>query len=72
MNLKLNQPNTSKRIAWIRYSTRYSICRTEKNSIRKQDKKGILFCNLSLESVIMVENARSIYEVPPKLYKEGN
>ena len=26
---------------------------------------------MSLDSVIMVENAKSIYEVPLKLYKEG-
>ena len=27
---------------------------------------------MSLDSVIMVENAQSIYEVPLKLYKEGS
>ena len=30
-----------------------------------------LFCNLSHESVIMVENVSTIYEVPLKLKEQG-
>ncbi len=47
------------------------ICRTEKKFEKDSKKKISLFCNLSLDSVIMLEDADSIYEVPIKLYKEG-
>ena len=38
------------------------ICRTEKN-FHQILKKISLFCNLSLDSVLMLENAQTIYEV---------
>ena len=47
------------------------LCRTEKKFSKESREKISLFCNLFLDSVIMVENARSIYEVPLKLYREG-
>ncbi len=47
------------------------LCRTEKQFSRDSKKKIALFCNLSFDSVIMVENAKTIYEIPLKLNKEG-
>tara|TARA_B100000287_G_C20644576_1_gene784644 strand:- start:15 stop:1661 length:1647 start_codon:yes stop_codon:yes gene_type:complete len=47
------------------------ICRTEKKFSKDSKKKISLFCNLSLDSVIMLENAETIYEVPIKLFNEG-
>ena len=47
------------------------LCRSEKKFDKEQKNKISLFCNLSHESVIMVENAKTIYEVPIKLYNEG-
>ena len=47
------------------------LCRTEKKFSKESRQKISLFCNLSLDSIIMVENAKSIYEVPLKLYNEG-
>ncbi len=47
------------------------ICRTEKKFEKDSKKKISLFCNLSLDSVIMLEDVDSIYEVPIKLYNEG-
>ena len=47
------------------------ICRTEKKFSKDSKKKISLFCNLSLDSVLMLENAQTIYEVPLKLYNEG-
>ena len=46
-------------------------CRTEKKFNNESRQKISLFCNISLDSVIMIENAKTIYEVPLKLYKEG-
>ena len=46
-------------------------CRTEKKFNKESRQKISLFCNISLDSVIMIENAKTIYEVPLKLYKEG-
>ena len=40
------------------------LCRTESKFNNESRQKISLFCNLSLDSVIMVENAKSIYEVP--------
>ena len=42
------------------------LCRTEKKFSKESRQKISLFCNLSLDSIIMVENAKSIYEVPLK------
>ncbi len=47
------------------------LCRTEKKFNKESRQKISLFCNLSLDSVIMVENVKSIYEVPLKLFHEG-
>ena len=47
------------------------LSRTEKQFSRDSKKKIALFCNLSFDSVIMVENAKTIYEIPLKLNKEG-
>ena len=47
------------------------ICRTEKKFSSDSKKKISLFCNLSLDSVLMLENAKTIYEVPLKLHNEG-
>ncbi|MAI59492.1 MAG: CTP synthetase [Rickettsiales bacterium] len=47
------------------------ICRTEKKFSSDSKKKISLFCNLSLDSVLMLENAQTIYEVPLKLHNEG-
>ena len=47
------------------------ICRTEKKFSTDSKKKISLFCNLSLDSVLMLENAQTIYEVPLKLHNEG-
>ena len=47
------------------------ICRTEKKFSLDSKKKISLFCNLSLDSVLMLENAQTIYEVPLKLHNEG-
>ena len=47
------------------------LCRTERKFNNESRQKISLFCNLSLDSVIMVENAKSIYEVPLKLFNEG-
>jgi CTP synthase len=47
------------------------ICRTEKKFSKDSKKKISLFCNLSLDSVLMLENAQTIYEVPLKLHNEG-
>ena len=43
------------------------ICRTEKKFSSDSKKKISLFCNLSLDSVLMLENAQTIYEVPLKV-----
>ena len=47
------------------------LCRTEEKFSEESRQKISLFCNLSMSSVIMVENAKTIYEVPLKLYDEG-
>ncbi len=47
------------------------LCRTEKKFSNEQKNKISLFCNLSHESVIMVENVSTIYEVPLKLKEQG-
>ena len=47
------------------------ICRTDKKFSLDSKKKISLFCNLSLDSVLMLENAQTIYEVPLKLHNEG-
>ena len=47
------------------------LCRAEKKFTKEQKNKISLFCNLQYESVIMVENVKTIYEVPIKLYNEG-
>ncbi len=47
------------------------LCRAEKRFTKEQKNKISLFCNLPYESVIMVENVKTIYEVPIKLYNEG-
>ena len=47
------------------------LCRTEKKFDKKAKAKISLFCNLSLDSVILVENASTIYEVPIKLFDQG-
>ena len=47
------------------------LCRTERKFDKKAKEKISLFCNTSLDSVILVENAKTIYEVPLKLYKQG-
>ncbi len=47
------------------------LCRTENKFDNKAKKKISLFCNTSLDSVILVENAKTIYEIPSKLYKQG-
>ncbi len=47
------------------------ICRTENKFSKDSKKKISLFCNLSLDSVLMLENAKTIYEVPLKLHNEG-
>jgi CTP synthase len=43
------------------------LCRTERKFDKKARSKISLFCNISLDSVILVENALTIYEVPLKL-----
>ena len=70
MNLKQNLHNTLLKNYWTRNQPDLLICRTEKN-FQKIQKKISLFCNLSLDSVLMLENAQTIYEVPLKLYNEG-
>ena len=47
------------------------LCRTEKAFDDEARKKISQFCNLSFDSVIMVENANIIYEVPVKLNYQG-
>ena len=47
------------------------LCRTEKPFDDDARKKISQFCNLSFDSVIMVENANIIYEVPVKLNSQG-
>jgi len=47
------------------------LCRTEKAFDDEARKKISQFCNLSFDSVIMVENANIIYEVPVKLNSHG-
>ena len=47
------------------------LCRTEKAFDDEARKKISQFCNLSFDSVIMVENANIIYEVPVKLNTQG-
>ena len=47
------------------------LCRTEKAFDDEARKKISQFCNLSFDSVIMVENANIIYEVPVKLNSQG-
>ena len=47
------------------------LCRTDKKFDKKAKSKISLFCNLSMDSVILVENAVTIYEVPLKLNSEG-
>ncbi len=47
------------------------LCRTEKKFDKKAKSKISLFCNISMDSVILVENATTIYEVPLKLNYEG-
>ena len=46
------------------------LCRAERKFDKKASKIS-LFCNLFLESVILIENASTIYEVPLKLFKQG-
>ena len=47
------------------------LCRTEKKFDQKAKQKISLFCNISMKSVILVENANTIYEVPLKLNNQG-
>ncbi len=47
------------------------LCRTERKFDEKAKRKISLFCNTSLDSVILVENAKTIYEVPLKLNSQG-
>ena len=47
------------------------ICRTEKAFGKDSKKKISTFCNLSYDSVIMLENVDTIYKVPLKLFDEG-
>ena len=47
------------------------LCRTEKSFDDEARKKISQFCNLSFDSVIIVENANIIYEVPVKLNSQG-
>tara|TARA_B100000963_G_scaffold14355_1_gene11026 strand:- start:936 stop:2561 length:1626 start_codon:yes stop_codon:yes gene_type:complete len=47
------------------------LCRTETKFDKKAREKISLFCNTSFDSVILVENAKTIYEIPLKLYKQG-
>ena len=47
------------------------LCRTEKKFDKKEKNKISLFCNISFESVLMVENAKTIYEVPLRLNNQG-
>ena len=47
------------------------LCRTEKSFDDEARKKISQFCNLSFDSVIIVENANIIYEVPLKLNSQG-
>ena len=47
------------------------LCRTERKFDKKAKEKISLFCNTSLDSVILVENAKTIYEIPLKLNKQG-
>ena len=47
------------------------LCRTEKAFDDEARRKISQFCNLSFDSVIIVENANIIYEVPVKLHSEG-
>ena len=47
------------------------LCRTERKFDKKAKEKISLFCNTLLDSVILVENAKTIYEIPLKLYKQG-
>jgi CTP synthase len=47
------------------------LCRTERSFDDEARKKISQFCNLSFESVIIVENANIIYEVPVKLNSQG-
>ncbi len=47
------------------------LCRAEKKFDKKAKSKISLFCNISLDSVILVENALTIYEVPLKLNNQG-
>ena len=46
------------------------LCRAERKFDNKARSKISLFCNLFLESVILIENASTIYEVPLKLFKQ--
>ena len=47
------------------------LCRAEKKFDKKEKSKISLFCNTSLDSVILVENAITIYEIPLKLHNQG-
>ena len=47
------------------------LCRTERSFDDEARKKISQFCNLSFDSVIIVENANIIYEVPVKLNSQG-
>ena len=47
------------------------LCRTEQEFDKAAKHKISLFCNLSFDSVIMLENVKTIYEVPLKLFNEG-
>ena len=47
------------------------LCRTEQKFGEESKNKIALFCNLSNESVIMLENVKNIYQVPVKLNEEG-
>jgi CTP synthase len=47
------------------------VCRTEKELSRDTKEKIGLFCNVDYESVITALDAKSIYEVPGALRKEG-
>ena len=46
------------------------LCRAEKKFDKKEKVKSH-FCNTSLDSVILVENAITIYEIPLMLYNQG-
>ncbi len=47
------------------------LCRAEKKFKKNEKSKISLFCNISLDSVILIENAATIYEIPLKLNNQG-